>query len=477
MIAGDGITNTSSTVQNFVTAAGDTADTTGLITFQGNSTIVGPVTFTNQPALVDLGPAGSTQFVDQANAGGASFYNYPSQTPDQEGPAGTTVFSDQASAGTATFTNYGNFPVSFFPAYTSFNGSSTADHATFINLGTGVASGGKTYFNDSATAANATFINSDGAGVQFSGLGVSAGNSVSINNGATVAGDTVNGGQTTFYNFADAGTATLIANGGSNGGKGGNISFSFGATGPNATIMLYGNGTLTPPPVIGSLEGDGIVVLHDSTAIGNNNKDTTFGGSIQQFDPLDFFGSVEKVGSGTLTLTGASSYRGGTTVSAGALIVDNQTGSATGRGRVTVAGGILGGTGAISGPTAIGIGDGGGATLEPRLGKKGGVPLAFGSLVFFKADSTYIYDLDAKRAGFAAQKVTIDNRAQFVARTRSMSIPPVGTVYTAIKNNGHLPIEGTFADLPDGGTVVLNGINLQTNYAGGDGNDLTLTVE
>ena len=39
-----------------------------------------------------------------------------------------------------------------------------------------------------------------------------------------------------------------------------------------------------------------------------------------------------------------------------------------------------------------------------------------------------------------------------------------------------LTLSGTFSNLPDGGIVTINGNNLQANYEGGDGNDLTLTV-
>jgi hypothetical protein len=45
-----------------------------------------------------------------------------------------------------------------------------------------------------------------------------------------------------------------------------------------------------------------------------------------------------------------------------------------------------------------------------------------------------------------------------------------------IDNRGHPPISGAFANLPDGGTVTVNGNTFQANYEGGDGNDLTLTV-
>ena len=51
-----------------------------------------------------------------------------------------------------------------------------------------------------------------------------------------------------------------------------------------------------------------------------------------------------------------------------------------------------------------------------------------------------------------------------------------GLVLTLIKNTAATPIAGTFANLPDGGIVTINGNNFQASYSGGDGNDLTLTV-
>jgi hypothetical protein len=47
---------------------------------------------------------------------------------------------------------------------------------------------------------------------------------------------------------------------------------------------------------------------------------------------------------------------------------------------------------------------------------------------------------------------------------------------TVIKNTAATPIAGTFSNLPDGAIVNVNGNNLQADYQGGDGNDLTLTV-
>ena len=52
-----------------------------------------------------------------------------------------------------------------------------------------------------------------------------------------------------------------------------------------------------------------------------------------------------------------------------------------------------------------------------------------------------------------------------------------GTVYTVIHNTFSQPTVGTFDNLPDGGTITVNHDTFLANYEGGDGNDLTLTVQ
>jgi autotransporter-associated beta strand protein len=68
-------------------------------------------------------------------------------------------------------------------------------------------------------------------------------------------------------------------------------------------------------------------------------------------------GGFNKKGAGVLNLTGANTYAGGTTVSAGTLLVNNTTGSGTGSGAVTVnSSGILSGTGTINGAVTVNSG-------------------------------------------------------------------------------------------------------------------------
>jgi len=75
--------------------------------------------------------------------------------------------------------------------------------------------------------------------------------------------------------------------------------------------------------------------------------------------------TLVKDGTGTLELTAANTYGGGTTVGEGTLLANNSTGSATGTGAVTIASGAtLGGSGFIAGATTIA----GGGTLSPGNG-------------------------------------------------------------------------------------------------------------
>jgi autotransporter-associated beta strand protein len=66
-------------------------------------------------------------------------------------------------------------------------------------------------------------------------------------------------------------------------------------------------------------------------------------------------GGLEKDGGGTLKLTAANTYDGGTTVTQGRLLVSNTTGSGTGGGAVNVNAGTLGGTGFIQPSGTAGI--------------------------------------------------------------------------------------------------------------------------
>jgi outer membrane autotransporter protein len=125
----------------------------------------------------------------------------------------------------------------------------------------------------------------------------------------------------------------------------------------------------------------------NNLTVGSNNLSTLFSGVIQDGG---FFGgtggSLTKVGTGTLTLSGANTYTGPTIVNAGVLLVDGSLAVAS---AVTVnSGATLGGTGTAAG--AVTIADGG--ILAP--GNSPGTPGTFtvGSLSLSNA-SLLNYDL------------------------------------------------------------------------------------
>ncbi|HEU6448251.1 MAG TPA: autotransporter-associated beta strand repeat-containing protein [Verrucomicrobiae bacterium] len=166
---------------------------------------------------------------------------------------------------------------------------------------------------------------------------------------------------TQFDNFA--GTIDIL--------PGGTLRFS-----PNSSGNTYGSlaptfvidGTLRPRNAgntvqLGALSGSGSLAGPQSNAgtgdtlyvIGGNNSDASFSGNISSNSAVAASQViVNKIGLGTLTLGGASTYTGGTTVSAGTLRVTNPTGSATGTGGLDVQfGATLAGNGIIGSDTTV----------------------------------------------------------------------------------------------------------------------------
>ena len=95
----------------------------------------------------------------------------------------------------------------------------------------------------------------------------------------------------------------------------------------------------------GSIAGAGTYFLGSKQlTVGSNNLSTTVDGTIQDgggFDPFATGGSLVKVGTGTLTLSGVNTYSGGTTISQGAIAVSADTGLGAPTGSLTFNGGTL----------------------------------------------------------------------------------------------------------------------------------------
>jgi len=487
-IMGAGITNNSGIVQNLVSGYLDAGGGTKIALY--NSATISPlVNLTIYGGLekVGTGQEGGLLFYDNSSAGDATiliddpfYYNYFGSLIEfnDQSTAGNShitlrgevafaesdaFFWDDSTAGNATITMEGDDS-----CVIQFRDNSSAGYANItIEATTGNISAGQAYFYDGATADHATLV-VDGATTQGGSgallfLGVAAADATVIVQG----GSEHNAGGGSAYLSTTTGNATITVNGGSNGGFGGycNVDADSGA----ARVEIFGNGILDGSGQVGSIEGDGLIT--GDFTVGTNNLSTVFSGVISG-------NTLTKVGTGTLTLAGASTYTTQTAVLLGTLLVENRHGSATGDGPVFVNAGTLGGRGIISGAVTIG-GEGSASSLAPSSGSNKTMTLTIRGALTLTADATYVCKVNLQHA--AADKVTANGVAINPAAVFSLlkvkhGTLTVGTKFTVINNTSANPINGTFANLADKAVISTGGNNFQADYEGGDGNDLTLTV-
>ncbi|MCX5516566.1 autotransporter outer membrane beta-barrel domain-containing protein [Kaistia algarum] len=379
-------------------------------------------------AVIANSAGGNVLFQGFSDAGSATITNH-----------GDLRFLDDTKVGTATITNYNS--LTFETAanadgatidnqhLTYFKDYSSAGSATITNSGT-------IYFRDNSTAASATIENRDSAILRFEGNS-SAGEAQVQNDGvlffvgtSQAASATINTTKLLgFQGTATAGDATIINS------ATGQIIFFDEATGGNAQIVNDGyfdiaNTTPGFANSVGSLAGSGEFHLGDHLlTIGSNDLSTEVSGVIDGVG-----GSLTKVGSGTLTLSGANLYTGPTEVDGGKLVVNGSLLSA-----VTVNdGAALGGNGQVAGITANL-----GAIIAPgnsigTLGVNGNVAFAAGSTYQVEIDGTGASDRIA-----ATGSATLDGGT--VAVQSSASGYALGTRYTIL--TADLGVTGTFATL------------------------------
>lgn len=274
-----------------------------------NATSAGSMAITNNGQLFFGDPTGST--ATTATAGRATITN----------DGGLTAFFSQTNAGSASITNQNSGAIVFID-------QSSAGSATIVNKD----SSGTTFGavpGSTATAANATIIN-DANGITDFGAFSTAGNATII---------TKSGGETQFFDNSTGGNARFITSG-------------TGIVDFGGSLGAAGDGRITA----GSIQGSGLYYIGggNTLVVGGNNLSTEVSGVIGDFNPCGCgpagSGSLEKVGTGTLILSGTNSYTGTTTVNGGILRVDGDISQSS---LTTVnAGGALYGAGVV-GATAI----------------------------------------------------------------------------------------------------------------------------
>lgn len=246
----------------------------------------------------------------------------------------------------------------------TLNGSGASNGGALRNVsGTSVLTG-------NITLGSATRIVSDAGLLQINGATNNGGHLLTLSGAAPTAfvgaisgngGLTVEGpgqvdlnGVNTYAGITTVNSGILLANNGAGIIDTGQVVVNGGAfgIGSNETIgSLAGNGGF-----VSTSAGAGTTTL----TVGGNNLSTTYAGNTQNNGPTALF-AINKIGTGTLTLTGNIAHTGGTTVSAGTLEIGNGGTTGTISGNITnnsalvfnrsnafTVGGIISGSGSLT---------------------------------------------------------------------------------------------------------------------------------
>jgi autotransporter-associated beta strand protein len=179
--------------------------------------------------------------------------------------------------------------------------------------------------------------------------------------------------------------------------------------------------------------------------------------------------AMNKDGAGTLRLNRANTYSGTTTVSNGTLVVNGVISNLTLFTGTTLAGTGTVGSVSVTGTTTIVPGDSGLGILKVT----GAMALnATTTLQLTMNDSVPGVTLDQLRC---SSNINLGSAKLSITKAPGL-VPLANTAFVILSNTTATAITGTFAGLPEGTITNIGGVEFQISYAGGDGNDVTLTT-
>jgi autotransporter-associated beta strand protein len=316
-----------------------TKNSTGVWTLSGANTFSGGVTVTGG-GLLNLNSATAV-----GAAGGV--FTIGAGTIDNTSGAAITLINNNPQVWNANFAFAGTNDLNLGTGAVSMNASRTVT----VNGGTLTVGGIISGAAFGLTKAGVGTLLLSGANTFTGNATITAGTLIAANNAALGAGTIALNGGTLQGN----GTARTFTNAGTMSGNGGTLGGASDLTFNTGAWTLTNNGILNVTNTgATAMNGDwGLsvsAVAHTLTTNVASGASLTMGGVISDNGALGTAqsGSVAKSGAGVLTLTGANTYSGTTSVSAGTLNVQN-TLATTG---VTVSGGTL----ALSGAGTLGSG-------------------------------------------------------------------------------------------------------------------------
>lgn len=239
---------------------------------------------------------------------------------------------------------------------------------------------------------------------------------------------------------------------------------AFTLSGSNTLTIDVGGGIANYSSNVQTINAN--LAFNASQTINTSTANINIGGVVSS---AGVFG-VTKAGANTLTLSGNNTYTGATTVSAGTLLANGQTGtnSGTGTGAVTVSGGTLGGTGRIGGATTVAAG----GAIRGDSGNGTGT-LTLGSNLTITGAASNGGRIQSTVSGPAA---TVANSKLNIGGN-TLTLAPSGNKFLIDLKQGNLAVTGfelytiTLATKSAGGvfklgttTLVANDVIAQSNY-------------
>ena len=387
----------------------------------------------NSDKVINLAGTTGDATLDQSGTGNLKFTSAMTET----GVGAKTLFLQGSTAGTGEISgniNETNGAISLEKLGTgtwtlsgsnNYSGGTTIDVGTLRISGTNALATSGSIFGSTTLANNSTLALAGGGNYVLSAFGSTNvnGNSISFTNSSGSAATLTFTAATNYVTrSSDNAGARTVANNSTNLGLVFNGAMDIGST-TNNSVTFGGAGNTT-------VKG---VIFNTNTAVARG---------------------LTKTGIGILSLEGANSYNGPTTVSAGSLIVDGNQSSATGSLDVA-AGATLGGSGTIGGVTTIS------GVLSP--GKSSIGTLTVNNNVTWNGGENWVFGL-----GTAGLTQGTPGTSDLLALTGAKQfIQGTGTSWTFdFANTGDL---GWYKLASwTGGSTTFDSLNFQgTNLAGG----------
>jgi len=286
-------------------------------------------------------------------------------------------------------------------------------------------------------------------------------------------------GTTEFTSVANAGSPSALGNG--SGGGIGNTTYVIGNSSSGATFRYVGTGSTTTTRAIDWQGTTGALGLDSSSGSGSvkflatgNLKSGSGSATLtlqgtntgpntlaQVINDSSGTTTLAKSGVGTWILTGANTFGGTTTISAGTLLVNNTSGSATSSGSVTVQNtATLGGGGSISGTVNVSAG----GILSPGTNGVGSI----GTLTLANAGATAL-TLNGNTIKCDLSTNTVTATSDLIAITGTLVVNGANTIALSFPN-GSAPA-GIYTLLTYGATNGSGTFALDRTYP-----NATLTV-